>query len=215
MGSMQQPQGPGGELTTALAKAEHILSSAGRARAGHVSVACKPTGEVFHLLSHPERGVPPGLWAALEESEAALPESHMADSPEVRAPDERCGEEEAWHGEDGEEGRVGGKRLAGPLEESVSLTQRSRPSLDPRSPGGSGSAGAAGGGSSWAQDVVGEGGALKHASQGSAASRVPGEEEGEGGGGEDMQVDSSHHPGGTPGANPTDATRFWWHLFGS
>jgi len=23
------------------------------------------------------------------------------------------------------------------------------------------------------------------------------------------------HPGGNPGANPTDATRFWWHLYGS
>ena len=24
-----------------------------------------------------------------------------------------------------------------------------------------------------------------------------------------------HHPGGNPGGNPTDATRFWWNLYGS
>ena len=195
MGSMQQPQGPGGELTAALAKAEYIMSSAGRARAGHVSVACKPTGEVFQLLSHPELGVPPGLWAALEESEAALPEPHIADSLEVSAPSERCGDEETWHGEDGEEGRVGGKRLAGPLEEFVSVSQRSRLSLDPQSPAGTRSVGAAGGEAAWAQDGVGGAGALEHASQGSAASGVSEEKEGDDGEGEDMQVDSSE--GGT------------------
>lgn len=187
---MQQPQGPGGDLAAALAKAERILSSAGGARAGHVSVACKPTGEVVQLLSPPERGVPHELWAALEASEAALPEPHVTDSPEVGAPGGRCGEE-AWQGEDGEEGRVGGKRLAGPLEESVPLTQRSRPSLDPRSPGGASSAGAAAGGA-WAQDGGRGAGTLEHASQVSAAS---GEDGGTGEGGEDMQVDSSQ--GGT------------------
>ena len=125
MGQLLDPEV---SLSEALAKAECILSAGPAHQIAHVSVACRPGGGVVQLLSPPGRGVPPGLWDALDESEAALSDDHRKRNLDVGAQSDGSAEV-AQSSYDGE-GLVGGKRQAEQPSSPESAARRSKLSKD-------------------------------------------------------------------------------------